>query len=29
MKIAKAIAYLLLDESSYCSGARLKILGGL
>lgn len=28
-EIAQAIAYLLSDESTYCSGARLKISGGL
>jgi len=29
MEIAKAIEYLLSDESSYCSGARLRASGGL
>lgn len=29
MDIANAIAFLLSDESSYCSGARLKVSGGL
>lgn len=28
-EIAKAIAYLLSDESSYCSGARVVVSGGL
>jgi NAD(P)-dependent dehydrogenase (short-subunit alcohol dehydrogenase family) len=28
-EIAKAIAFLLSDESSYCSGTKLRIAGGL
>lgn len=29
LEVAKAIAYLLSDESSYCSGTKLRVAGGL